>query len=272
MPPTRFIQREILAGIFLFVASFSSVEAQESSSPDEKAPIRNDAALLQKKTFEWIETRRLIGEEAAAWTEEKATLGELNAIRKKETGQLGEFIQAAGARVDELAGKKGALAEESVALKSWRSQLESEISSLETELKPLIPRFPPILREKMEESLLRIESSERDTPLQNRARDVLLVLQACLEFQNAVTVASEVHEIDGQRHEVEVLYLGLNQAWYVDPSDRFSGQGIPGAEGWTWKQDNRLASSVRSAIEVQTRRAVPTFVELSLANGKEATK
>ena len=76
----------------------------------------------------------------------------------------------------------------------------------------------------------------------------------------------------GQRHEVEVLYLGLNQAWYVDPSDRFSGQGIPGAEGWTWKQDNRLASSVRSAIEVQTRRAVPTFVELPLANGKEATK
>lgn len=269
MPHSGSKRNRILPALVIpiFVASY--LTAQESPAPSAGKNPQTGAALLQEKTRQWIEARQLLGKESAAWTEEMASLEELNAIREKETAQLGEFIDAAGARVEELAGKTKSLSEESVALKSWRAKLETDLSSLEAELKPLLPRFPPVLREKMEESLLRIESPDLEAPLQNRARDVLLVLQACLEFQNAVTVASEVREIAGQRREVEVLYVGITQAWYVDPTNQFSGQGIPGDSGWTWNEDNRIATQVRSAIEVQTRRSVPAFVELPLDNGKE---
>lgn len=234
-----------------------------------QAPEEAGAAVLQKKTGEWIETRRLIGEEAAAWQAEKASLEDLNGIRANESAQLDEFVKAAGARVAELSAKKEALTKEQSDLRSWRAALDADLSKLESGLRPLLPRFPAVLREKVEESILRLEAAEADQPLQNRARDVLLVLQACVEFQNSITVDTEVREIGGERREVEVLYLGLNQAWYVDASGNLGGHGTPGGQGWIWTEDNSLAPRIRSAIEIQSRRATPAFVELPLSNGNE---
>ncbi|MBL9155933.1 MAG: DUF3450 family protein [Verrucomicrobiales bacterium] len=244
--------------------------AQEATAPPAVPAAATPASVLQEKTREWIETRRLIGAETAAWEGEKASLSDLNAIRAKETAQLDEFVKAATVRVEELGKKKSALAKEESDLKAWRANLETDLSRLESDLRPLLKRLPAPLREKIQESLVRLESPEPDQPLQNRARDVLLVLQACMEFQNALAVDTEAREIDGERREVEVLYLGLTQAWYVDASGQHSGHGVPGETGWIWTQDKSIASQVRSAIEIQTRRATPAFVELPLTNAPSA--
>lgn len=229
-----------------------------------------DAALVQKKTLEWIETRRLVGEEAAAWQAQKGTLSELNTIRRKEIEQLSEFIEAGGARVDELAGKRAALAKEETELRAWRSDLERRLQAFEESLRPLLPRFPPPLRQKVEESMIRLETPDPERPLQNRARDVLLVLQAFVEFHNSVTLDSEIREIDGERREVDVLYLGVAQAWYVDATGRHAGSGVPGENGWVWSEDTSLAPRVREAVEIQARRAQPAFVELPVSNSDGA--
>jgi hypothetical protein len=278
MPSPSYRTLVLLA--WIATATAASLRAQDAAPPaaaptPPAAPALPDAALLQKKTSEWIQTRRMIGEETAAWQEEKASLADLNAIRTKETAQLDEVVKAAGIRIEELGTKKAALTQEQTDLKAWRAKLEADLAKLEADLLPLLPRFPAPLREKIEESLIRLESPEADQPLQNRARDLLLVLQACTEFQNQLTIDSEVREIGGERREVEVLYLGLTQAWYVDAAGKHSGHGVPGDQGWTWTEDNSLAARVRSAIEIQARRAVPAFVELPLSNqasAKEAAK
>lgn len=254
-----------------FAAATVPLTAQEASPPPaDPAAVTTPAAVLQEKTREWIETRRLIGEETAAWQGEKASLADLNAIRAKETAQLDEFVKAAEVRVEELGKKKAALAKEEGDLKAWRAKLDADISGLEADLRPLLKGLPAPLREKIQESVVRLESPEPDQPLQNRARDVLLVLQACMEFQNALTVDTEAREIGGERREVEVLYLGLTQAWYVDASGRHSGHGVPGEAGWIWTEDQSIAAQVRSAIEIQARRATPAFVELPLTNPPSA--
>jgi hypothetical protein len=270
--------RNLLPLALIFALPAVMLCGQEAAAP-AAAPVATpavvDAALLQKKTGEWIATRRLIGEEAAAWQTEKNSLAELNAIRAKESAQLDEFVKTATVRIEELTTRKGTLAKEQTDLKAWRTKLEADLSTLEAGLRPLLPRFPAPLREKIEESLLRLESPEADSPLQNRARDLLLILQACLEFQNALTLHNEVREIGGERREVEVLYLGLTQAWYVDTSGEHSGHGVPGEQGWIWTEDPAIAARVRSAIEVHARRATPAFVELPLSNtvvGKEGAK
>jgi len=272
-----FLSRKLLTLALIAALPAPVICAQEPAAPAAAAapPAPVDAALLQKKTGEWIETRRLIGEEAAAWQTEKNSLAELNAIRAKETAQLDEFVQAATVRIEELTTRKGALAKEQSDLKAWRAKLEADLSALEAGLRPLLSRFPAPLREKIQESLIRLESPEADQPLQNRARDLLLVLQACLEFQNTLTLHNEVREIGGERREVEVLYLGMTQAWYVDAAGRHSGHGVPGEQGWIWTEDATIASRVRSAIEIQARRTTPAFVELPLSNtvaGKEGAK
>ncbi len=239
-----------------FLLSLAPLSAQEAVPP------LPSAALLQKKTEEWIRARRLIGEEAAAWKQEKATLADLNAIRKKESAQLDEFIQAAGARVDELAKQKATSADEREALRKWRSDFDAAFGKLEAQVKALAPRLPTPLRDKVEDAMLRMEENATDRPLQDRVRDTLLVLQAAREFDDSFTVTTEVRELDGRQVEVRILYLGLSQAWYVDAAGSHGGYGQPSANGWIWTEDASIAHAVRDAIAIQTGEATAAFVTL----------
>lgn len=267
MPPVRFIVR-CFASALLVMAAAAPLAGQESAPAGEPLP---KAGEVQSKFEQWVKTRQLISEERAAWEVEKATLAGLNEVRLRESEQLDEFITAAGARVAEIDAQRSRFAEDETALKAWRSAMEKEVTSLEQQIRPLLPRFPAPLRGKVEEALIRLDAPDPDQPLQNRTRDILLVLQAYLDFQNTLTVESDIREIAGARREVEILYLGISQAWYVDIDGKHSGYGVPGDSGWIWTEDNSIAPRVRSAIEIQARRAAPTFVELPLARGSSGT-
>ena len=62
--------------------------------------------------------------------------------------------------------------------------------------------------------------------------------------------------------EVEILYLGLAVAFYVDRAGENAGTGRPGAAGWEWSADNAIAGQVRRAIDIHSKSAEPGFVEL----------
>ena len=267
MPPVRFIVR-FSAPALLAMTAAAPLMAQDPAAPGPSLP---PASEVHSKLEQWVKTRQLISEERAAWEVEKATLAGLNEVRLRESGQLDEFITAARSRVAEIDAQRSRFAEDENSLKAWRSAMEKEVTSLEQQIRPLLPRFPAPLRAKVEEALIRLDAPDSDEPLQNRTRDILLVLQAYLEFQNTLTVESDIREIAGARREVEILYLGMSQAWYVDIDGKHSGHGVPGDSGWNWTEDNSIAPRVRSAIEIQARRAAPTFVELPLARGSSGT-
>ena len=262
-PITRFC-----APAFLALAAGFPLFAQEAPAPETPLP---KAVEVQSKLEQWVKTRQLISEESSGWAAEKATLAGLNEVRLRESGQLDEFIAAAGTRVTEIDGKRAAFEKEETDLKAWRSELEKRVAELELQIRPLLPRFPLPLRLKVEEALIRLESPDPDQPLQNRSRDLLLVLQAYLDFQNSLTVDSDIRDIAGARREVSLLYLGMSQAWYVDADGKYGGYGVPTDNGWVWTEDNSIAARVRSAIEMQARRAAPAFVKLPLAAGTSGT-
>jgi Protein of unknown function (DUF3450) len=225
------------------------------------------AVEVRTKLEQWVLTKQITSEESAAWASEKTKLGELNGLRRQEIEQLKEFAAAAGERVTELAGKREAYAEEEKNLKTWRRALETTVTELESRVRTMIPVFPLPLRDDVAEAIIRLEEGNdaAEAPLQQRARDVMMVLQAYQKHQNEITVLTEVRELGGQRREVEVLYLGLDEAWYVDASGRFSGVGQPTSEGWQWREENGLASRVRQAIDLQAQRAEPAFATLPIS-------
>lgn len=246
----------LLAICFVAPAIFASAQDKPLTPPD----------VLQEKLGEWVETRKTISAEKADWASEKGNLENLNAIRKRESEQLAEFVTAAGERVDELAKKRAEFADEEKDLIAWRRDLEDQVVKFEEKLRPILGRFPPPLRSKTEEALIRVESADEGVPLQNRIRDVLLLTQAWLEFHNSITTDVELREIDGEKRELNVLYLGATQAFYVDASGRYSGYGVPGDDGWTWTEDKSLASRIRLAIDVKSRSETPQFVKLPIVS------
>jgi len=229
-----------------------------------------EASATQTALKEWVQTRQLISREAADWEEQQESLTQLNDIRKIEIGNLEEFIVAAGERVEEIAQTREDYVEEEAELKAWRTRLTAQIAQIEDSLRPLIAYFPAPLRAKVQEAVVRLEESEPDRSLQHRTRDIILIMQAYQAFQNNITLDADIRLIDGEKREIEILYLGMTQAWYVDQSGNYAGYGLPSADGWIWVDAPTLASTVRQAIDIQTRKAPPAFISLPIANGKAA--
>ncbi|MDF1823975.1 MAG: DUF3450 family protein [Verrucomicrobiales bacterium] len=237
----------------------SEVHAQSEPLP----PARQVQTHLQ----EWVRTKQLISQEASEWESEKATLNELNEIRKRETEQLNEFIEGAEVRIKEIATQRAAFEKEEAELKEWRRKLSATITPLERELLKLIPTFPYPLRLEVAEAITQLEARDSSRPLQHRTRDLLSLMQAYWSFHEKLTLDTEIREIDGIKREIEVLYFGMTQAWYVDKSGKHSGVGSPTPTGWVWKEEPSIASTVKRAIDMQTRLEAPGFVRLPITNG-----
>lgn len=247
-----------LSILTLSVASFS----QQSVETPLPAASETQTALK-----EWVRTRQLISRESADWQEQQKTLEFLNELRQLEIENLEDFVQSAGDRVKAIDKQREAYIAEEAELKAWRRELSGQITKLEDKLRPHIPFFPPPLRAKIQDAVIRFEEDQADRPLQHRARDVLLIMQAYQDFQKVITMDADIRLIDGKKREIEILYLGLTQAWFVDPSDRYSGYGLPTTEGWDWIDDTSLAPSVRRAISILSRQEAPAFISLPIANG-----
>lgn len=247
-----------------------------STSAPLAAQVANDGLpepeAVQSTLEEWVETMRILSAEEADWKTEQQSLAALNEVRQRETAELAEFARAAGERVDEIAAKRAKFETDEAELKKFRREVDTRVTAMEIRLRPLISGFPPPLRSKVEESVVRIEEADVEAPLQNRVRDVLLVLQAFLDFQSEIHVEGDLREIEGQQRQVDVIYLGMARGFYVDKTNRFAGVGSPGPDGWTWTENNRLAAEVRSAIAVRMRESAPSLVELPLGPVQEDAK
>ncbi|MCB1088250.1 MAG: DUF3450 family protein [Verrucomicrobiae bacterium] len=248
-----------LAALALGVLSVSAPAQENSPAPKPVEPL---PAVVQEKIRQWVQAKKQHSAETADWEAEKRSLADLNELRRKEITQIDELIAAAGDRLKDAEKQRGELLTEEESLRSWRASVEQRIATLETDLRAQAPKFPPPLREKIQEALDRLDSPQPDAPLQNRYRDVLAILGEVGNFQNALTIDTELRDFGGQKIEIDVLYLGLAQAWYVDRSGRHAGVGRPGPEGWQWTDDPSLAGRVRNAIAIQGKQAAPGFVGL----------
>lgn len=225
------------------------------------------AAEVQEKLRQWVLTQRLISEERADWEAEKQTLADLNELREREVGQLDELIAAAGSRLTDAEERRGKMTAEEQKLRSQRAELEKSIAGLEAAARELLPRLPRPLREQLGETIERLQADPaavEEIPLQNRFRDVLAVLVEAGGFQSRLTLDTELREFGEQTIEVEVLYLGLANAYYTDRSGVHAGIGGPTVDGWVWTEQPDLAESIRQTIDIFQKRANPDLVELPI--------
>jgi hypothetical protein len=95
-------------------------------------------------------------------------------------------------------------------------------------------------------------------------------MQAYLDFQNTITLDGDIREIDGERREIDILYLGLTQAWFVDATGTYGGSGVPTDSGWIWNTDSSIAMRVREAIDIHQKRIPADFLSLPLQNGAKS--
>lgn len=213
----------------------------------------------------WVETQRILAKEKKEWREAQDVLDQRIALLEGEISSLQGNIAEARRSREEVDGKHRDLAERKERIGSASEVLADEIGPLESRIRKILPSLPEPLRLRVSPLVGRLPppSGETRMSLSERYQNAIGILNEIGKFNGTVTVATEVRDLPGgTAAEVETLYLGLAQAYYVTDRGDVAGIGVPSPDGWTWTPANDLAGKISRAIAILHDEQVPDFVGL----------
>jgi hypothetical protein len=235
------------------------VPMQDSASQDGRS-LEETRVTMSK----WIETQQIIGRERNDWTQGKEILkGRIDLIGKEVSG-LDEKIKQAEASVTESNKKRDELVADREQLKAATAQLVASVTAMEAEVKKLSKLLPDPVRTKLQPLFVRVPEDPAATKVSvaERFQNVLGILNELNKANSEITVSFEVHKLaDGSSAEVQAIYVGLAQAYFVSPTGE-AGIGRPTADGWKWEPAAGAANQVLSALEILQGKQSPAFVPL----------
>jgi len=253
---TRFAIKEfVLILPALLLACCNVGRAAETSVADTRATLAK-----------WVETRQMIFRLKADWDEDRETIKSTISLFKVQQERLAEKLAQVGEQNGQVAKET---TEHETQLKKCMAALdkvEEMVVGFESKLKAQIPNYPPPLvsQELVSKiiSLIPEDSRETKVPLISRVQNLILILKAVQEFNSELLVASEIRRNGDKEIEVQAIYLGLGQAWFVSKDGSFAGTGGPSENGWIWQPDPSIAGQVQDAIAVYDKSKPASYVAL----------
>ena len=245
-------------GAFLSVSlAFGLTErpvfAQESKFDEARAHIEK-----------WVQTRQLIARRGADWRVERESIGQSIGLLQREIDLLKEEIDKSEQVDSEADAEKKRITLNLEDLKKANKVVDAALWGMERQALALMARFPEPLNDRTSNVRSRIpleKENLRGRSAAERMQNVVAMLNEADRFNSAITLAIEVRkDTDGKERQVQVLYLGLGQAYYADQGGTFAGTGVAGAEGWDWTANAGLGSKIRDVIDIYENKQKAEFV------------
>lgn len=247
---------------FLTMIALGSWCLAQTGEAAEDTPL----AATREAVAQWVQTRQLISRTRSDWDRDRELLEQTRALHERELKTIEDRLSGFSTnstQVDkDLAKTRADLEGSEAALK----RVKERTSAYEARVRELLPRLPAPLRQQAEPLIQRLPkdaaAAEKATAAE-RLQTLVGLLNEIDKFNSAVTVVSEVQKSpSGAEVQVETIYLGLAQAWFVDVAGDYAGVGIPGPDGWQWQPRAALASLIRRAIDTYRESAPPAFLPL----------
>ncbi len=240
-----------MAGGVCFSLAVSHVaRAQGEDSEAAVAELRETIAKI-------VDVKAQTSRERSEWETQRATMAELLELHARELQMLDEELAAAGRSAGGYDSERRAAEAAIDAFRAAKAQTAEVVARARKRALALAKRFPePVARETAEDRL-RLESWQPGNDPRDGLLAILGMIAKAEQFNRSVRRSHE--EREGRM--VEVVYLGLARAYYVD-SNGDAGIGEPGPEGWEWSPREGIAAAVRGALAQLDRKSPPQLVEL----------
>ncbi|HMP84123.1 MAG TPA: DUF3450 family protein [Verrucomicrobiota bacterium] len=231
------------------------------------SPVRAESAVNEtRSTLEkWVETRQLISKTKSDWQADKDTIEQTIALFERELKSIATQMGNVSTNRTQVDVEREKAQAEQKELQQAAETVKTLVVALETKLLSLAPAFPPPLTEKIQPLLQRIPTGDANTRVSGaeRMQTVVGILNEVDKFNAAVTVVSEIQKSpSGAEVQVETIYVGLGQAYFVDKAGDYAGVGIPTANGWQWKEQKDLAGKIQKSLAMYRNAAPAAFVSL----------
>lgn len=214
---------------------------------------------------QWVEARQLVSRTKSDWEADREVLEQTLAMFERELLSIKEQLATVSTNNAQAAKERELVSVKQDELNAAGDNLKGIVTGLEQKLLQVAPRFPQPLTDRVMPLLKRIPSDPATTRATTgeRLQTLVGVLNEADKFNGSVNVVSEIQKNPaGAEVQVETLYVGLAQAYFVDKAGAYAGFGKPAAHGWTWTERNELAPAVRKCIAIYNNSQPATFVSL----------
>ena len=245
-------------GLALGLAA-AAVVVTAATTADEGKPSLDETKLIMGK---WIETQQIIAKERNDWQQGREVLEGRIKIVSDEIAALEEKIGVSRKAVAETDAKRGEMTAAADQLVAAADSLAKSAAAMEGEVRKLVAATPEPVLKRIKPFVDRMPTEATTKPVTpaERFQNVLGILNELNKANNEIAVEYEVHTLaDGKPAEVQAIYLGLAQAFYVSATGE-AGIGRPSANGWTWEPSKAIGNDILKALEIIQGKHTPAFV------------
>jgi len=206
----------------------------------------------------------LISKARTDWQTDKETIEQTIRLYERELKAVEEQLSKVSTNSAQADKERTEAAAQKAALEEALGRVGRFAEDFEGQLKKQVPLLPLPLQEVLKPFLRRLptETGTKMTAAE-RTQVVVGILNELDKFNNAVSVFSEKRTNEkGEGVAVDVLYVGLGTAYYVNEAGDFAGTGSPGTSGWEWSANPRLASAIREAVRIYRNERPARFIAL----------
>lgn len=235
--------------------------------PAQADPPKQDAAdpdAARATISKWIATQQIILKESKEWQQGKEILQSRIELLEQEIASLEGKLAQAREGTREADRKEGELAGEGRVLGQRATRLATQVTDLEGTIRMIHGSLPPPVQERVAPLFQRIPEDPAATKASvgERYQNVLGILNEINKSNGEIMLVNEIRALsDGTPSEVQSIYVGLGQAYYLSASGE-AGVGRPAVSGWEWTPANELAANIQQVVEILQNKGSPKFVPL----------
>jgi hypothetical protein len=236
----------------------------------------NNAPLNEARQWvsEWVQTRQLISRTESEWISNREMLEQTKLLFERDLASVREQTSRLSTNTVQVEKERVEAEQRLNSARAGLSAMREVVGGLEMRVRELAATLPPPVIQIVQPLLARLpENPDGDRPsVPERLQTVVGFLNEVEKFHASIHVVGDRKpNAQGEQVAVDVLYVGLATAYYVDSSGEVAGHGKPDVTGWKWEASPKMAGQIRDAIAVYRSQKPAVFVGLpvSVSSTKE---
>jgi hypothetical protein len=252
--------------------------------------VNSNAIALDNLVSQWTQLEQQHSEIDNRWQETKPLLQQQLQLLKEERMQLQGSLEQHATASDEVEKERFDLLQQQTNMEVVQHLMEFELAKTSSVLLNMYKQLPPPLKEQWNADIALLASAKEsadntNTSTQNdsfkqsanllssseKLDKILNLLNQIEQFEQRVALHQTTMQVMGimakpKMIEVQVdqVYLGLSQGWYLSKDEKYWGTGNSSLQGWKWKHQNSDidVSQLRLTIQMLTDPVTAALVVL----------
>ncbi|MDU0355670.1 DUF3450 family protein [Paraglaciecola aquimarina] len=234
---------------------------------------------LDKLVAQWTQLEQQQQQLSQRWQESKIQQDQLLILLKQERQQLQTTIGQHTAQRDEVINKRAELLQQQTQLEQVQQNMQSELAKVSDVLLGMYQQLPPLLKHQWQGDIDALTGDHVSLLTTSEQLDKILLLLKSLEsFEQRIALHQTTMQLANSENssvqraveiQVDQVYLGLSQGWYLSKSGEYWGIGTTTPQGWQWQhQSSKLdVEALRSTITMLNDPATAQWVSLPINIG-----